>query len=121
MPRAPVLRNTCHGPRTSIPQRVGCLPPHTDRVQQRLFAGVRALVLLGASVVVVVIGLGLFGVATVQLLKAVFGLLLLHLQENLVEVRVGDRDTAVAREDDDDVVYWYSFSNHYTKRAFTQP
>ena len=22
---------------------------------------------------------------------------------------------------DDDVVYWYSFSNHYTKRAFTQP
>ena len=21
----------------------------------------------------------------------------------------------------DDVVYWYSFSNHYTKRAFTQP
>ena len=23
--------------------------------------------------------------------------------------------------DDDDVVYWYSFSNHYTKRAFTQP
>ena len=34
MPRAPVLRNTCHGPRTSIPQRVGCLPPHTDRVQQ---------------------------------------------------------------------------------------
>ena len=34
MPQAPVLRNTCHGPRTSIPQRVGCLPPHTDRVQQ---------------------------------------------------------------------------------------
>ena len=34
MPRAPVLRNTCHGPRTSIPQRAGCLPPHTDRVQQ---------------------------------------------------------------------------------------
>ena len=29
-----MLRNTCHGPRTSIPQRVGCLPPHTDRVQQ---------------------------------------------------------------------------------------
>ena len=25
------------------------------------------------------------------------------------------------RGDDDDVVYWYSFSNHYTKRAFTQP
>ena len=23
--------------------------------------------------------------------------------------------------DDDVVVYWYSFSNHYTKRAFTQP
>ena len=23
--------------------------------------------------------------------------------------------------DDDDVVYWYSFSNHYTKCAFTQP
>ena len=22
---------------------------------------------------------------------------------------------------DDVVVYWYSFSNHYTKRAFTQP
>ena len=22
---------------------------------------------------------------------------------------------------DDDVVYWYSFSKHYTKRAFTQP
>ena len=22
---------------------------------------------------------------------------------------------------DDDVVYWYSFSNHYTKCAFTQP
>jgi len=34
MPQAPVLRNTCHGPRTSIPQRVGCLPPHTERVQQ---------------------------------------------------------------------------------------
>ena len=29
-----MLRNTCHGPRTSIPQRVGCLPLHTDRVQQ---------------------------------------------------------------------------------------
>ena len=31
---------------------------------------------------------------------------------------------AVALADDtldDDVVYWYSFSNHYTKRAFTQP
>ena len=26
MPRAPVLRNTCHGPRTPIPQRAGCLP-----------------------------------------------------------------------------------------------
>ena len=24
-------------------------------------------------------------------------------------------------DDDDDVVYWYLFSNHYTKRAFTQP
>ena len=34
MPQAPVLRNTCHGPRTPIPQRAGCLPPHTDRVQQ---------------------------------------------------------------------------------------
>ena len=34
MPQAPVLRNTCHGPRTCIPQRAGCLPPHTDRVQQ---------------------------------------------------------------------------------------
>ena len=29
-----MLRNTCHGPRTCIPQRAGCLPPHTDRVQQ---------------------------------------------------------------------------------------
>ena len=29
-----MLRNTCHGTRTSIPQRAGCLPPHTDRVQQ---------------------------------------------------------------------------------------
>ena len=34
MPQAPVLRNTCHDPRTCIPQRAGCLPPHTDRVQQ---------------------------------------------------------------------------------------
>ena len=28
------MRNTCHDPRTSLPQRDGCLPPHTDRVQQ---------------------------------------------------------------------------------------
>ena len=34
MPQVPVLRNTCHGPRTSIPQHAGCLPPHTERVQQ---------------------------------------------------------------------------------------
>ena len=27
----------------------------------------------------------------------------------------------LALELDDVVVYWYSFSNHYTKRAFTQP
>ena len=28
---------------------------------------------------------------------------------------------AAGAPQDDDVVYWYSFSNHYTKRAFTQP
>lgn len=25
------------------------------------------------------------------------------------------------KQERDDDVYWYSFSNHYTKRAFTQP
>ena len=37
-----------------------------------------------------------------------------------VFVRASVNDGAEVRGDDD-VVYWYSFSNHYTKRAFTQP
>ena len=31
---SPVLKNTCRGPRASMLQCAGCLPPHTDRIQQ---------------------------------------------------------------------------------------
>ena len=38
----------------------------------------------------------------------------------MLEAMLGGRG-AGGDYDDDVVVYWYSFSNHYTKRAFTQP
>ena len=31
---SPVLTNTCRGPRASMLQCAGCLPPHTDHIQQ---------------------------------------------------------------------------------------
>ena len=124
--RALALKNTCRNAsstsvekhlswsRTCIPQRAGCLPPHTDRVQLDIRPTDSPAPSAQKS-----------GNTT----KGAMSKPTANEDDPRAQhAAVGAWDNYVDPHPDgdkprpsDDVVYWYLFSNHYTKRAFTQP